>query len=255
VPEVEPELWARRASSFGGAARAYADHRPDYAAEAIAWCLAGADGPATDVLDLAAGTGALTAGVLATGAAVTAVEPDPQMLAELRRRLPEVPAAVGRAEAIPLADDSVDAVVVGTAFHWFDDSALPEIARVLRPGGVLAILYNEDDVSIPWVAELGRIARSSVSTPPGEEPEAPPSYPGFGPVELARFPHRHRRTAASLTATIGTHSHTLVISAEERAELLARVRAFLESNPETSGGEFDQPLVTVAGRAVVAAPG
>jgi SAM-dependent methyltransferase len=255
VPDQDPELWARRASSFGATARAYADHRPDYAADAIAWCLAGAERPVTDVLDLAAGTGALTGGLLAAGVAVTAVEPDPGMLSELRRRLPGVPAATGRAEAIPLADASVDAVLVATAFHWFDqDRALAEIARVLRPGGVLGLLYNLVDTGVPWVAELDRLARSSVSIPPGEEPEAPASYAGFGPVELERFQHRHRRTAESLTATIGTHSHTLVISPEERAELLARVRAFLDVNPETSSGEFDHPMVTWAARAVARSP-
>jgi SAM-dependent methyltransferase len=252
VPDQDPELWARRASSFGATARAYADHRPDYAADAIAWCLAGAERPVSDVLDLAAGTGAMTGGLRAAGVDVTAVEPDPGMLAELRRRLPGVPAATGRAEAIPLADASVDAVLVATAFHWFDrDRALAEIARVLRPGGVLGIVYNLVDTSVGWVEELDRLARSSVSIPPDEEPEAPLSYAGFGVVELERFPHRHRRTAQSLTATIGTHSHTLVISAQERADLLARVRAFLDDNPETSGGEFDHPMTTWAARAVV----
>jgi SAM-dependent methyltransferase len=248
----DPELWARRASSFGASARAYADHRPDYSADAIAWCLAGAERPVRHVLDLAAGTGALTRGLLAAGVAVTAVEPDPGMLAELRRRLPGVPAVTGRAEAIPLADGSVDAVMVATAFHWFDqDRALAEIVRVLRAGGVLGIVYNLVDTSVAWVEELDRIGRSSVSIPPGEEPEAPPAYAGFGPVELERFAHRHRRTAESLTATIGTHSHTLVIPDEERAELLARVRAFLDANPETSAGEFDHPMVTLAARAVM----
>ena len=95
--------------------RAYAEHRPDYAADAVAWCLAGAERPVLDVLDLGAGTGALTAGLVASGLSVTAVEPDPEMLAELRRRLPDVRAVVGRAEAVPLPDDSVDAVLVGTA--------------------------------------------------------------------------------------------------------------------------------------------
>ena len=79
-----------------------------------------------------------------------------------------------------------------------------------------------------------------------------PSYAGFGPVEQARFAHRHRRTAESMTATIGTHSHTLVVSDEERAEVLDRVRAFLDSRPETAGGTFDHPLVTLAGRCLVA---
>ncbi len=166
MPDQDPDLWARRASSFGAAARAYAEHRPDYAAEAIAWCLAGAEGEVGRVLDLAAGTGALTGGLVAAGVAVTAVEPDPGMLAELHRRLPGVPAVIGTAEAIPLGDGSVDAVLVGTAFHWFDEArALPEIARVLRPGGVLALLYNNLDESVPWAVEADDLARTSVSVP------------------------------------------------------------------------------------------
>ena len=248
MADQDRALWARRSSSFGAAARAYADHRPDYAADAIAWCLAGAGRPVADVLDLGAGTGALTAGLVVAGLSVIAVEPDLLMLTELKRRVPGVHAAVGRAEAVPLADGSVDAVLVGTAFHWFDtDRALPEIARVLRPGGVLGQLYNHVDVSVPWVAELDAVSRTSVSLPRGDE-DAVPSYAGFGPVEQARFPHRHSRTAGSLTATIGTHSHTLVVSDEERAQVLARVRAFLDSRPETSGGTFEHPLVTSAGR-------
>ena len=248
MPDQDPELWARRASSFGGAARAYAEHRPDYAAEAIAWSLAGAERPVREVLDLAAGTGALASGLVSGGLSVSAVEPDLEMLAELRRRLPEVLAVAGTAEAIPLADDAVDAVLVGTAFHWFDpDHALPEIARVLRQGGVLAVLYNLVDDSVPWVAELDALSRTSVSLPPDSD-EWAPTYPGLGPVEIARFPHRHRRTAESLTAMIGTHSHTMVVPAQERAEVLDRVRRYLDARPETSDGEFDYPLTTVAGR-------
>jgi SAM-dependent methyltransferase len=252
APHQDPALWARRSSSFGAAARAYAEHRPDYAPAAISWCLSGAGRPVVDVLDLGAGTGALTAGLVVAGASVTAVEPDPEMLAELRRQLPGVPAAVGRAEAIPLADDSVDAVLVATAFHWFDtDRALPEIARVLRPGGVLALLYDLVDDSVPWVAELDRLSRTSVSVPPDQAPWAP-SYAGFTEVEQRRFAHRHPRTAESLTALIGTHSHTLVVTAEERAEVLGRIRAYLETRPETSAGSFDYPLITIAGRCRVA---
>jgi SAM-dependent methyltransferase len=251
VTEPDPALWTRRAASFGTTAAAYAAHRPDYAADAIRWCLSGADRRVVDALDLGAGTGAVTAGLVAAGVSVVAVEPDGAMLAELRRMQPGVPAALGRAEAIPLRDQAVDAVVVGTAFHWFDAGrALVEIARVLRPGGVLALLDNSDDSSAPWVAELREAARSSVSSPP-EDFDWAPSFPGFGPVTVARFPHRHRRTAESLTATIGTHSHTLVISSAERTELLTRVRQLLESYAETAQGEFDYPLTTIAGRAVV----
>jgi SAM-dependent methyltransferase len=133
---VDPSHRARHASSFGAAAAAYAEHRPDYAPAAVRWALGPASG--MRVLELGAGTGKLTASLAALGAEPTAVEPDAAMLAELRRALPGVRALPGSAEAIPLPDASVDVVVAGNAMHWFDmDVAGPEIARVLAPGGVM----------------------------------------------------------------------------------------------------------------------
>lgn len=127
----------RHALSFGAAAVAYAAHRPDYAPAAVRWALEGAPGPR--VLDLGAGTGKLTGTLVALGADVIAVEPDPAMLAQLRSALPDVRVLPGSAEAIPLADASVDAVLAGNALHWFDMAvAGPEVARVLTPGGILA---------------------------------------------------------------------------------------------------------------------
>jgi ubiquinone/menaquinone biosynthesis C-methylase UbiE len=134
---VEQDERLRHGSSFGAAAAAYAEHRPDYALAAVRWALAPA--PGRRVLDLGAGTGKLTAALVALGAEVVAVEPDPEMLAELRRTLPTARALPASAEAVPLADTSVDAVLAGNAMHWFDmDVAGPEIARVLAPGGILA---------------------------------------------------------------------------------------------------------------------
>ena len=148
---------ARLSSSFGAAAVAYAEHRPDYAGAAVRWALEAA--PGRRVLDLGAGTGKLTAGLLALGAEVTAVEPDPEMLGELRRALPDVRALAGGAEAIPLPDGSVDAVVAGNAMHWFDmDVAGPEIARVLAPGGTLAGLWNVLDDRVDWIAGLAEVS-------------------------------------------------------------------------------------------------
>ena len=161
---------ARRAGSFGAAAQSYATHRPDYPAAAIGWALepavrlAASRGRPARILDLGAGTGKLTAQIAALTLAgnppeVTAVEPDPHMLAELRGRLPGVRAAAGRAEQIPLPAGAVDAVLAGQAAHWFDlDRALPEIARVLGPGGVFAGLWNADDDRVDWVAGLHRIS-------------------------------------------------------------------------------------------------
>jgi SAM-dependent methyltransferase len=245
-------------SSFGAAAAAYAEHRPDYAPAAVRWALALAPGPR--VLDLGAGTGKLTAALIAVsaepGAEVTAVEPDPAMRAELRRALPGVRAVAGSAEAIPLPDASVDAVLAGNAMHWFDmDVAGPEIARVLAPGGVLAGLWNVFDDRVGWVAGLeragGRAAIGSRDTCRSWHADTPGAYlpgggpgPRFGAPERAEFPHGQPRTAASLAATLATKAGVLVMPEPERAALLDRVRAFLASRPETARGEFTLPLLT-----------
>ncbi|MEV5837459.1 class I SAM-dependent methyltransferase [Nocardia sp. NPDC052112] len=247
------QLRAARAASFGAHAAAYAEHRPDYPATGIRWALEPVGASAAPVvLDLGAGTGKLTEGLLAVGADVIAVEPDAAMRAELVRRFPAVTASAGAAEAIPLADDSVDAVLVGQAFHWFDQArAFPEIARVLRGGGVFAALWNEDDLGVEWVAGLQKVARTAASFPPPRPQPAPlPAHPLFENFERADFPHRQRRTAESLTATIGTHSHTLVIPAQARGELLERISDYLRSRPETATGEFDLPIRTEIVRAV-----
>jgi SAM-dependent methyltransferase len=243
------ELQTRRARSFGAAAAAYAEHRPDYPADGIRWGLAAATGAVDRVLDLAAGTGKLTGALLALDLSVTAVEPDAEMLAELSSRFPSARALTGSAERIPLPDSVFDAVVVGQAFHWFDrEVALAEIARVLRPGGALAALWNDEDERVGWVAGLGQVSRTQVVSHQRLTPN--PSFDGvlFEAGAEAEFPHAHRRTADSLTATIGTKSHTLVVSDEERAAVLGRIRDYLGSRPETSTGEFDLPLVTTVVR-------
>jgi SAM-dependent methyltransferase len=237
-----------RAVSFGAEAAAYAEHRPDYPAEAIRWAIAGANRPVLRVLDLAAGTGKLTAGLLAAGLEVVAVEPDPGMRAEFVRVHPGVSVLDGTAEAVPLPDATVDAVLVGQAFHWFDlDPALVEIARVLRPGGLVAGLWNFDDDRVGWVAELNKLTQIGASAP-WQFDDGMPTHRAFEPFELAHFTHSQRRTAESLAETVATRSQAIVSPPAQRAELLARVRAYLESRPETAG-EFDLPIRTTVQRA------
>jgi SAM-dependent methyltransferase len=244
-------------SSFGAAAGAYAEHRPGYAEAAVRWALEPVlDHQPVRVADLGAGTGKLTATLVSLGAETTAVEPDPQMLAELRRAMPAVSSVPGSAEEIPLPDASLDAVLAGQAMHWFDmDRALPEIARVLRPGGVLAGLWNVDDDRVGWVAGLAEISkrRSSITLTRWRESAAKARQEQllgehsdlFTAAEVDEFGHGLARTADSLVATIGTHSHLLVMDEAERARLLARVGDFLRSQPETAHGEFTLPMVTV----------
>ncbi|WP_024801517.1 class I SAM-dependent methyltransferase [Nocardia sp. BMG51109] len=244
-----PELWARRANSFGAEAGAYAAHRPDYPLAGIRWALEPLGATAEpEVLDLAAGTGKLTDGLIEVGARVTAVEPDDAMRAEFARRHPRPAALAGSAESIPLPADSVDAVLVGQAFHWFDPPrAFPEIARVLRPGGVLAAFWNMHDSSVEWVAELDRLSRTEVLTRQrSRDPD--PAHPLFAPFRRQYFPHTQRRTAESLAATVGTHSHALVLDSADRAALLARIAEYLRGRPETRSGEFDLPLRTLVVR-------
>ena len=141
------------AEAFGAAAADYERARPSYPPEAVEVLRTAAGiGPGTRVCDLAAGTGKLTRLLVATGAEIVAVEPVEGMRAQLAEVLPEIEVFDGTAEAIPLDADSVDAVTVAQAFHWFKfEPALTEIRRVLKPGGALAILFNQRDERVPWV--------------------------------------------------------------------------------------------------------
>ncbi len=240
---------ARRARSFGAIATSYAQHRPDYPDQAVAWALESLPNGAT-VVDLAAGTGKLTEAMLRCGvpaAAVLAVEPDGAMRAELSRRLPEIAVPPGSAEQIPADDETVDAVLVGQAFHWFDpDRALAEIARVLRPGGVLAALGNIEDDSVEWVAELTEQIQakrpvSSVRPSFADVPE----HPAFGGQQQRRFRWRWPRTIDSLMETVSTHSWALVSEPADLAATLEAIRRSLEQHPTTRHGTFELPMQTL----------
>jgi SAM-dependent methyltransferase len=250
---------ATRGHSFGNAAQAYAAHRPDYPDTAVEWALAPVTVSAPDLLDLAAGTGKLTAALIPRAGSVTAVEPDLNMLEVLRTQLSPphgpVTALAGEAEEIPLPDASMDAVLVGQAFHWFDpDRAGAEIARVLRPGGVLAALWNAEDISVDWVAGYHRAVGKPRRLPfaildnPNDDV---PQLPGFDPVEWAEFDHSRLITLDGLIDLLGTHTWALLSRPEERAEVYQRVRAYLATRSELGAAEgraFELPMRTLVGR-------
>ncbi|MGD0699888.1 MAG: class I SAM-dependent methyltransferase [Trebonia sp.] len=252
--------WTRRGSSFGAVAAAYAEHRPDYPADAVRWCVVptGRDLAGLRVLDLGAGTGKLTAVLAGLGAEVTAVEPDAAMLAELRRRVPSARALHGPAEAIPLPDGSVDALLCGQSMHWFDMSrAVPEMARVLAAGGTLGALWNSDDDRVEWVAGLQDVAEGAASPTLSSRRADAAAFGGrqfgtelFTPTERAEFPNPQPHTTEKLLANLGTHSQVLIMAPAERDRLLSQVRDYLASRPETARGVFELPMVTTVIRSV-----
>jgi len=223
------------ARSFLDAGEAYERYRPGFPAAAVRLF---APEPVAGILDLGAGTGKLTRELAGLADTVVAVDPSEPMLAELRRICPDVEARIGIAEEIPLEDAAVDVVAVAQAFHWFDrDAACAEIRRVLRPGGVLALLWNVTDVDCAWDVACGRIAHPQLDGSVPDWREDPPmdDLPGFEPVrcgwvrwseDLPRPDYLHR------WATV---SSMLVAPEAEQAERLARMADVLDADPGTRG--------------------
>lgn len=210
--------WEERRTSFGSAAEQYRAGRPGYPREVLLQCL---PDWANEVLDLAAGTGPLTANLLDIGLSVVAVEP----LDEMRALIPaEARAIAGTAEAIPLPDESVDAVFVGQAWHWFDvPRAVAEIHRVLRPGGVMAPMWNLLDADDPVSRRLAEVAANDECSANMLGDDARPPYDATGlfsePERLVvsyALPYNRDRVAALISSV----SVTINASPEERERIL-----------------------------------
>jgi SAM-dependent methyltransferase len=229
------------ARGFARAVDAYERSRPGYPPDAVErLCEAAGVGPGRTVLDLAAGTGKLTRLLVGRGAELVAVEPVEEMRAALARALPEVRALAGTAEDLPLASGSVDAVVAGSAFHWFrGDEALAEIHRVLRPDGRLGLVWNVRDESVPWVRELSALMEPHRGAAPGYRSgawkEAFRRTQLFSPLGHAEFRHVHRLEPEAVVARVASVSFVAALPARDRAAVLAGVRALLARDPATRG--------------------
>jgi len=234
-----------RAAVFGRVADAYERARPDYPPQAVPWLV----GPAPRrVLDLGAGTGKLTRALVAAGHDVAAVDPAAAMLDTLRGGLPGVDARKGSAEALPLPDADVDVVVVAQAFHWFDpDRALPEIARVLRPGGRLGLVWNIRDETVQWVADLSAVAGSLDALPADVVESRLAAQEWFGEPEATTFPFVQRLDRNTLLSLVESRSYVAIRPPQERAAIYAEVRRLYERHASPDG--LDLPYTTHCYRA------
>jgi SAM-dependent methyltransferase len=232
-------------TSFAEVAGAYERGRPEYPEEAVRW-LAGNE--PRDVVDLGAGTGKLTRALVAFGHRVTAIEPLPEMLELLPARAPGAFAILGTAEVIPLPDSHADVVTCAQSFHWFDRSlALPEIARVLRPAGRLALVWNTRDDREPWVARLSAIIGEERVRQDDLLPDTLDESSLFGPVEHVEFPHEQHLDRDTLLELVRSRSYCAKLTPPEREPILREVAALYD---EVAGADgIRLPYVTECYRA------
>jgi SAM-dependent methyltransferase len=243
-----------RATSFGAAARDYDRYRVGPPADVVDRVLPRDVGA---VLDLGAGTGAMTRRLHGRAARVYAVDPDPRMTELLARSCPEVEVREGTAEHIPLPDDCVDAVVVSSAWHWVEPAAaIPEVARVLKPGGSLCLLWNRRDRSVPWVADLEAFRRDATGGDDWveqrirhylEEPWLPPGSP-FGRVEVGAAHWTAAMTKGEVVRLMTTFHAYIAAPPEQKPEMLRKFTEYVDGDGRivtTGTGTGESALVQV----------
>ena len=234
-----------RRLSFGSVAADYDRYRPSPPRQALDWLIPPG---ATEVLDLAAGTGAVTRELLGRVARVVAVEPDARMRAVLAANCPGAEVLDGQGEDIPLPDAAVDAALISAAWHWLDPArAVPEITRVLRAGGTLGVIWTSRDDRVPWVAEFNALARESReadrrrqgSSGRRREVTFPPGTP-MSPPEERVVTFSLPMSSQDLAGLLGTYSGVITLGPQQRADFSQRVQAFLDRQ---SWDEVDLPMI------------
>lgn len=241
---------SERATAFGQVAEDYDRLRPTPPMDAVRWLVPDDD---RVVLDLGAGTGAMSRQLVAAGHDVVAVDPDERMRAVLTRRLSQITAYEGRADAIPLDAGSVDAAVISSAWHWMDPAtALPELARVVRPGGRLGVIWSHRDLSVDWLRDT---VYAAVDTERARERERRDNHRfdigdsrDFAPAEQREFPFTKAMTVADLAASLGTYSGVITRGPQEAARIVDHARQLLADRFGGDDVAVEVPMRSVAFR-------
>lgn len=216
-------------TAFAEVADAYERGRPTYPEDAVRWLVG--DEP-LDVVDLGAGTGKLTRALVELGHRVTAIEPLPEMLEHIVETAPGAFAILGNAEVIPLPDGHADVVTCAQSFHWFEHAvAMPEIARVLRPGGWLALVWNSRDDRDPWMTRLSAIIGNE-TVEERDTVEVIDASGLFEAVETARFAFEQALHRDRLLDLVLSRSYCAKLPPSDREPILAAVGALYD---ETAG--------------------
>ncbi|MGO4385791.1 class I SAM-dependent methyltransferase [Specibacter sp. RAF43] len=246
-PVLDGERRREMADAFLAGGEHYHRVRPGYPPASVDWIVAGA-ARVRDVLDVGAGTGKYTQLLVGRGWNVTAVDPSRDMLAQLERSLPQVRAVVGSAERLGLPDASVDAAVVAQAWHWCDPAAAStELARVLRPGGTLGLIWNQLDVGVPWVHRLARIMHAGDVHKPGFRP---PTGPEFGELDCLETSWRQLVIPEDLLELAKSRSYYLKAAASIRAKVLGNLTWYLHDHlGHRPGAVIELPYRTQTWRA------
>ena len=241
------------AAGYAAKSDIYVRGRPDYPEALQDWLRQDLRlGQGQVVVDLGAGTGKFVPVLRGIGATVTAIEPVPEMLAQLKLKHPDVDARIGTAERIPLPDGSVDAVVCAQAFHWFSSElVMAEIRRVLRTGGRLGLVWNVRDESVDWVAGLTRImAPYEGDVPRYRSMQWRRPFPaiGFTPLAERVLPHGATGTPEDvIVARILSVSFIAALPQTEQDRVAVEIRSLIEASPDLRGRrEVTFPYVTAA---------
>lgn len=248
-----PNLDAGRRREMGAAFQDGGEHydrvRPGYPPASLDWLLAACPVAPVEAVDIGAGTGKYTALLLERGLAVTAVDPSEDMLAELKRLHPTALAVIGTAEHLALPEASMDLATVAQAWHWCDPSAASAaIARVLRPGGVLGLVWNQLDVQQPWVHRLSRIMHAGDVHKPGFRPALGPGFTGLD-AQVTNW--TQPMTPSDLLELAKSRSYYLRASEATRAKVLANLRWYLgEYLGHDDDDRLEVPYLTTTWRAL-----